>query len=88
VQSGTDGTARFEVTDLWAAARLTQRLCEAWSVTLLNGKDVVVVAVAIREEPGDLAALLRHAEAWVAEESLCAIRYELDGRYYVLAAGG
>ena len=32
-------------------------------------------------------ALLREVEAWVAEESLCAIRFMLDGRIYVLGAG-
>jgi hypothetical protein len=26
-------------------------------------------------------------EAWVEEESLCAIRFEVDGREYVLQAG-
>jgi hypothetical protein len=38
-------------------------------------------------EPDDLAVLLREVEAWVEEESLAAIRFELDGRAYVLEAG-
>ena len=39
------------------------------------------------DDPEDLAILLRIVETWVDNESLWAIRYELDGRNYVLAAG-
>jgi len=34
-----------------------------------------------------LAALLRRVEAWVAEKGLYAIRFQLDGRWYVLVSG-
>jgi hypothetical protein len=45
------------------------------------------VAVELGEDPEALASLLRRVEAWVAERRLWAIRYELDGRWYVLEAG-
>jgi hypothetical protein len=38
-------------------------------------------------DPADLAALLREVESWVDDESLCAIRFLLDDRIYVLEAG-
>jgi hypothetical protein len=31
--------------------------------------------------------LLRTVESWVEEESLCMIRFQVDGREYVLQAG-
>ncbi len=39
----------------------------------------------LRREAGDLAFLLRTVERWVADESLGGIRFELDGRDYLLA---
>jgi hypothetical protein len=49
--------------------------------------DTVGVRALLPPEPEDVAALLREVEAWVEEESLLALRFELDGRAYVLEAG-
>jgi hypothetical protein len=76
----------FELLDFAAATRLVRRLGPARSAALLFDEPYVVVA-AFEPEAGDLAALLRDVEAWVAEESLCAIRFMLDGRIYILGAG-
>ena len=38
-------------------------------------------------EQNDVAVLLREVEAWVERESALALRYELDGRAYILEAG-
>ena len=76
----------FELLDFAAAARLMRRLSAERSAALLF-EEPYVVAAAIQSEPSDLATLLRDVEAWVAEESLCAIRFMLDGRIYVLRAG-
>jgi hypothetical protein len=76
----------FELLDFAAATRLVRRLGAERSAGLLFDEPYVVVAT-FQPEPGDLATLLREAEAWVAEESLCAIRFMLDGRIYVLRAG-
>jgi hypothetical protein len=86
--SGTHDQVHFEVADFAAAVRLTRRLGRAWLVSLMHEEqEVNVVTAAVLSEPSDLAALLREVEAWVEEESLCAIRYLLDGRMYVLEAG-
>lgn len=76
----------FEVLDFGAATRLVRRLGAERSAALLFDEPYVVVA-ALQPEPSDLSTLLREVEAWVAEESLCAIRFMLDGRIYVLGAG-
>jgi hypothetical protein len=77
----------FEIADLAAAVRLTRRLAPTWTVSLHERRDVNLVTARLREHSGDFAELLRELEAWVEEESLCAIRYEVDGREYVLQAG-
>jgi hypothetical protein len=81
-------TVRFEVVELATAVRLAQRLGRSRSVILIAESEYVksVVADVHRKAP-DLAELLRDVEDWVREESLGAIRYELDGRSYVLDAG-
>jgi hypothetical protein len=76
-----------EIADLAAAVRLTRRLAPRWTVSLHERRDVNLVTARLREHSADLAVLLRDLEAWVEEESLCAIRFEVDGREYVLQAG-
>ena len=49
--------------------------------------DVAIVDVYIRASRTDLASLMRTVEDWVARESLRAIRFELDGRVYILESG-
>jgi hypothetical protein len=78
----------FEVADFATAVRLTRRLGHERMVALLQDHDLNVVTTALSSEPTDLAVLLRQVEAWIEEESLCAIRYLLDGQIYVLEAGG
>ena len=78
----------FEVTDFATAVRLTRRLGHHRMVALLQDDDLNVVTTELRPGPSDLAVLLREVEAWIEEESLCAIRYLLDGQIYVLEAGG
>jgi hypothetical protein len=78
----------FEVSDVAASARLAELLADRWNVVLSAERgDVMVVIVELRPAADDVAVLLRDVEAWVDEESLCALRYELDGRGYVLEAG-
>ncbi|TML16554.1 MAG: hypothetical protein E6G31_02060 [Actinobacteria bacterium] len=77
----------FEVVEYAAAVRLTERLGQTWTAGVLGGEPYVVAA-AVSSDPSDLAALLRSVEAWVAEESLYAIRFMLDNEIHVLAARG
>ncbi|HKA27533.1 MAG TPA: hypothetical protein VKD88_09170 [Gaiellaceae bacterium] len=83
----TADLVHFEIADLAAAVRLTRRLATSWTVSLNERRDVNLVTAQLRKRSGDLAVLLRDVEAWVEEERLYAIRYELDGREYVIQAG-
>jgi len=87
IDEGFSGQVHFELGDYAAALRLTRRLAQTRAAGLLC-EESYVVATLIRAEPGDLAVLLREVEAWVEEESACAIRFMVDGRVYVLEAGG
>jgi hypothetical protein len=81
-------TIRFEVVELATAVRLAQRLGRNRSVVLVAESEYVKSVVAeVHPGPADLAELLHDAEDWVRDESLGAIRYELDGRAYVLDGG-
>jgi hypothetical protein len=78
----------LEIVDVASAARLAERLVGRWNVELsADRREVMVVLVELGAESADLALLLREVEAWVEEESLCSVRYALDGRPYVLTAG-
>jgi hypothetical protein len=80
-------TLQVELPDLAGAARLATVLRPHWPVQVHERNEVVLVTVYFRTTTADLASLLRSVEAWVAQESLCAIRFELDGRAYVMQAG-
>lgn len=77
----------FEVSDVTAGRRLMRRLGHTWA-TLLVVDEPHVVAALVGSRPDDFATLMREVEAWVEEESLCAIRFIVDERVYVLVAGG
>ena len=84
----TSGIVLFEVSDVAASARLAERLADRWNVILsAERSDVMVLLVELQPTTDDMALLLRDVEAWLEEESLYALRYELDGRGYVLEAG-
>ena len=77
----------FEVADFATAVRLTRRLGHERMVALLQDDELNVVTTELRSGPTDLAVLLREVEAWIEEESLCALRYLVDDKIYVLEAG-
>lgn len=83
----SDQTLQFEIPTLAAAERLGDLLAEGWRAWIHQTREAAVVYATLNRDPLDLAVLLRVVENWVEEESLCAIRYEVDGRKYVLAAG-
>ncbi len=87
IGNGLTDTIQFEVPDLAAAARLVTLLRPRWRVVVTECGQVALVNVHIRSSAPQFARLLRSVEDWVARESLCAVRFELDGRGYVLAAG-
>ena len=53
----------------------------AWQQSEEEGS---VVGVVLNPEADDLALLLRAVQAWIQRLNLAAIRFELDGRTYVL----
>jgi len=55
----------------------------AW---LQIGDAASVVGVLLTEDELDLARLLRDVQAWLESSGLLALRFELDGRAYVLEA--
>jgi hypothetical protein len=77
----------FEIPGFELAARLCERVGSERLAWVQSGDGIRRVAVLIQTEEGDLAALLRTVERWVAEHELVAIRFELDGRLYVLDSG-
>jgi hypothetical protein len=83
--NGLSDMTQFELADIAAAARLAQHLKSRWAVCVHAGDERAVVSAVLRREAGDLAFLLRTVERWVADESLGGIRFELDGRDYLLA---
>jgi hypothetical protein len=55
----------------------------AW---MQNSEEAVVLAALLNPDPLDLAALLRAVQSWLSRTGLVAIRFEVDGRAYVLDA--
>jgi hypothetical protein len=66
------------------AERLWLQLHPARMAWVLERDDVHFVAAVLRTRPDDLASLLRELEAWVAENGIPQVRFEVDGRTYSL----
>jgi hypothetical protein len=84
---GFTETVQFELPDLAGAARLATLLRACWTVSVTDEDGVALLDVELGFTPTGFASLMRSVEAWVEAESLRAIRFELDGRTYVLEAG-
>jgi hypothetical protein len=76
----------FEIPGLERANQLCELVGSEWLAWVRSGEEIRRVAVLIQPE-GDLALLLRTVERWVADQGLVAIRFEVDGRIYVLESG-
>jgi hypothetical protein len=74
----------FEVPARSGATQLLAELSSSRLAWMERGDDVSVVGVLLNPDDGDLACLLRSVEAWVERRGLLAIRFEVDGRTYVL----
>lgn len=82
-----DETIKFEVLEQTDATALRERLRRRWACSLVSFEATWVVYVDLEPREGDLGAMLREVETWVAENHLGAIRFHVDGRAYVLEAG-
>ncbi len=77
---------RFELPAYADVDELEARIRPRWSGSTKRGDDVLIVMARVRSDENDLALLLREVECYVAEAGLLAIRYRLDGRFYILGA--
>jgi hypothetical protein len=77
---------RFELPAYVGVDDLGAHIRPRWGGTIKFEQDVWYVSARLRRSESDLAALLREVEAYVAEAGLQAIRYQLDGRFYVMEA--
>jgi hypothetical protein len=62
------------------------RIRTRWSVSKEPGDDAWVVSACVRKRKNDLALLLREVETYVTDTNLQAIRYHVDGRFYIMEA--
>jgi hypothetical protein len=77
---------RFEVPAYAGIDELCAYIRPRWGGSIKFQDDVWYVSARVRRTRNDLAQLLRKVEAYVAESGLQAIRYELDGRFYIMEA--
>jgi len=77
---------RFEVPAYAGIDELCAYIRPRWGGSIKFQDDVWYVSARVRRTKNDLAQLLRKVEAYVAESGLQAIRYELDGRFYIMEA--
>ena len=75
---------RFELASRAGAESLSRRLRARWLEWMEKPDHGWVVAVELRPEIGDLSFLLREVQCWLAERGLRELRYELDGRSYLM----
>jgi len=77
----------FELSDRPRAERLSERLRRHGRVRVREREGAALVSVELRPEADELAVLLRAAKQWLDESPSGAIRFNLDGRAYVLEPG-
>jgi hypothetical protein len=73
----------FEVPTRSGATGLVAELSSSHLAWIERGDELSVVGVLLNGDDGDLASLLRGVERWTEQREL-AIRFEVDGRTYVL----
>jgi len=74
----------FEVPTRAGATGLLAELSSSHLAWMERGKELSVVGVLLNGDDGDLACLLRGVEKWTEQRGMLAIRFEVDGRTYVL----
>jgi hypothetical protein len=74
----------FEMPGEDAAERLWLHLQPNRKAWLHQREDAHLVVVVLRAEAADLGLLLRELEAWLAEQEVSQLQFELDGRTYSL----
>jgi hypothetical protein len=74
----------FELPSRFWAERLLLQVHDARVAWLEPDEDAAVVGIFLHGDPADFARLLRQVQEWVGRAGLVAIRFQVDGRMYVL----
>jgi hypothetical protein len=82
----TSNVVRFELPAYADVDGFCARIRPRWRGSKRQQDEIWVVSAQLRTARGDLARLLRAVEGYVADAALLAIRYQLDGRYYIMEA--
>jgi hypothetical protein len=82
-------TAVFELPCLTDALELLEDLqAVRWTGWVENGLDGVFVVISAPERSAELPALTSHVGRWLDERHYLAIRFQLEGRRYIMQRGG
>ena len=84
VDASLNDIVLFEVAAQAGATQLLAELSQARLAWMERGDDVSIVGVLLNPDDADLAHLLRTVETWAEQRGLLALRFEVDGRTYVL----
>jgi hypothetical protein len=84
IDSSLNDIVLFEIPARSGATQLLAELSQSRLAWMERGDEVSIVGVLLNPDDGDLASLLRSVETWVEQRGLLAIRFEVDGRTYVL----
>jgi hypothetical protein len=77
---------RFEIPACADVDEFCMRIRSRWPGMTEREGDVWHVSARLRNVENDVALLLREVELYVADTGLQAIRYQLDGRFYIMEA--
>jgi hypothetical protein len=86
MQPPLDETVLFELPSKYFAEQLLLEALSERVAWLQIGEAASIVGVLLMPDELDLARLLRDVQAWLERSGLLALRFELDGRAYVLEA--
>ena len=81
-----DEIVLFELPSKYYAEELLLTALSERVSWLQIGEDASVVGVLLAPDELDLARLLRSVQDWLEQSGLLALRFEVDGRTYVLEA--
>jgi hypothetical protein len=84
--ASTDEIVLFELPSKYFAEQLLLTTLSERVAWLQIGDEASIVGVLLAPDALDLARLLREVQIWLESSALLALRFELDGRMYVLEA--
>src|SRR3954453_10757815 len=79
-------TVLFDLPSKYFAEQLLLSTLSERVAWLQIGEEASIVGVLLAPDSLDLARLLREVQVWLESSALLAVRFELDGRMYVLEA--